>query len=106
MKLLFDTDVALDSWGTEITDFCKTALMAGEYGATEESVVDWNLGIRHLMRSLTTTFWLLAMKNKTLIKRRKQKQQTCMNSVRMCWIRFRASRLSQYRRKWSLTTST
>jgi len=36
MKLLFDTDVDLDSWGMEITDFCQTALMAGEYGATEE----------------------------------------------------------------------
>jgi hypothetical protein len=79
VKLLFDTDVNLDSLGTEITDFCKTALMAGEYSATEENVVEWNLGIRHLM-SLTTTFWLLAMKNKTLIKRRKQKQQTCTNS--------------------------
>jgi len=63
--------------------------MAGEYGATEENVVEWNLGIRHLMRSLPTTFWLLAMKNKMLIKRRKQKQQTCMNClVRMCSIRF------------------
>jgi hypothetical protein len=89
MKLLFDTDVDLDSWGMEITDFCKTALMAGEYGATEENVVEWNLGIRHLMRSLTTTLWLLAMKNKMLINRRKQKQQTCINClVRMCWIRF------------------
>jgi hypothetical protein len=92
MKLLFDIDVDLDSWGTEITDFYKTALMEGEYGATEENVLEWNLGIRHLMRSLTTTFWLLAMKNKALIKRRKQKQQTYMNSlVEMCWIRFRAS---------------
>jgi hypothetical protein len=63
--------------------------MAGEYGATEENVVQWNLGIRHLMRSLTTTFWLLAMKNKMLRKRRKQKQKTHMNSlVRMCWKRF------------------
>jgi len=76
----------------KVTDFCKTAAMAGEYGATEENVVQWNLGIRHLMRSLTTTFWLLAMKNKMVRKRRKQKQQTCMNSlVRMCWKRFQAS---------------
>jgi hypothetical protein len=81
--------VDLDSRGTEITDFCKTALMAGEYGATEQNVVEWNLGTRHLMRSLTTTFWLLALKNKMLIKRRKQKQETCMKYlVRMCWIRF------------------
>lgn len=42
MKLLFDIDADLDSWGTKITDFCKTAVMAGEYGATEENVVEWN----------------------------------------------------------------
>jgi len=92
MKLLFDIDADLDSWGTEITDFFKTTLMAGEYGATEENVLEWNLGIRQLMRSFTTTFWLLAMKNRMLMKTRKQQQQTCMSSlVRMCWIRFRAS---------------
>lgn len=82
MKLLFDTDADLDSWCTEITDFLKTALMEGDYSATEKNVIEWNLGIRHLMRSLTTTFWLLAMKNKMLIKRRKQKQKTCINSLK------------------------
>jgi hypothetical protein len=70
MRLLFDRDTDLDSRGTEITYFCKTALMAGKYGATEENVVEWNMGIRHMMRSLST-FLLLAMKNKMLIKRRK-----------------------------------
>jgi len=45
--------------------------MAGKYGATEENVVQWNLRIRHLMRSLTTTFWLLAMKTKVLRKEKK-----------------------------------
>lgn len=82
MKLLFDTDADLDSWCTEITDFLMTALMEGDYSATEKNVIEWNLGIRHLMRSLTTTFWLLAMKNKMLIKRRKQKQKTCINSLK------------------------
>jgi hypothetical protein len=53
--------------------------MAGEYGATEENVVKWNLGIRHLMRSLTTTLWLLAIKNKMLIKRTNMHELSCQN---------------------------
>jgi hypothetical protein len=56
MKLLFDTDANIDSWGMEITHLHNTAQMAGEYGATEENVMEWNLGIRHLIRSLTTKF--------------------------------------------------